>query len=95
MIEPSTHFTWCELTRSEAAARFHLSNEPDADARVRITTGKAATLLGSPHPYLTRFEWVELIVGHILLWGNAYCVVQWDDKMRPWLLPLVAGLLKP
>ncbi len=69
--------------------------KPEADARVRITTGKAATLLGSPHPYLTRFEWVELIVGHILLWGNAYCVVQWDDKMRPWLLPLHPSTVTP
>lgn len=33
MIEPSPYFTWRELTRSETAARFHLSNEPDADAR--------------------------------------------------------------
>lgn len=33
MIEPSPHFTWRELTRSQVAARHNLPNEPDADAR--------------------------------------------------------------
>jgi len=67
----------------------------EVDARTQIKTGKAATLLAAPHPFLTRYEWVELIVGHILLWGNAYCLVHWDNFGRAWLLPLHPSTVTP
>lgn len=67
----------------------------EVDARTQIKTGKAATLLAAPHPFLTRYEWVELIVGHILLWGNAYCLVHWDNFSRAWLLPLHPSTVTP
>lgn len=36
------------------------------------TTGRAASLLETPHPDMTRFELWETVMAHMLLWGNAY-----------------------
>ena len=49
----------------------------DGDARTQVTTGQAAALMASPHPDLTKFELMELLFGHTLLWGDAYC---WRDR---------------
>jgi HK97 family phage portal protein len=40
--------------------------------RVIQTTGRAASLLETPHPDMTRFELWETVLAHMLLWGNAY-----------------------
>ncbi len=69
--------------------------KPDGDARSRIDSGRAADLLSDPHPDMTRFEWLELLVGYVLLWGNAYCLLVWDGKMRPRLLPLHPSMVMP
>lgn len=40
--------------------------------RTRQSTGRAANLLETPHPDMTRFELWETVMAHMLLWGNAY-----------------------
>lgn len=44
----------------------------DVAGRVMLTSGRAATLLNTPHPDLTPFELWEMAFAHIALWGNAY-----------------------
>ena len=68
---------------------------PAESARVKLTSGRAAALLDAPHPDLTRFEWLELIVGHVLLWGNAYCLLVWTGKGQPYLYPLHPSTVRP
>ena len=36
------------------------------------TRERVSTFLDNPHPSLTPFEWVETVLVHLLLWGNAY-----------------------
>lgn len=45
--------------------------------RVKLDNGgnrkeQIETFYDAPHPDLTPFEWVELVMAHELLWGNAY-----------------------
>lgn len=50
---------------------------------------EAARLLAAPHPDLTLFEWLEIVVAHLALWGNAYLLVKRDGLGRVlWLLPI-------
>jgi len=67
----------------------------DGDARVRMTGGRAAGLLAKPHPDMTRFEWVEILLGHVLLWGNAYALLVYDGRGFPFLLPLHPSTVRP
>ncbi len=66
------------------------------DSREQMPAGsRAAMLLDNPHPDMTRFEWLELLLGHVLLWGNAYCLLVWTGKGQPYLLPLHPSTVKP
>lgn len=66
------------------------------DTREQMPAGsKAAMLLSNPHPDMTRFEWLELLLGHVLLWGNAYCLLTYDGNGKPYLLPLHPSTVKP
>jgi len=67
----------------------------DGDARVRIIGGRAAGLLTKPHPDMTRFEWVEIMLGYVLLWGNAYALLVYDGRGVPFLLPLHPSTVRP
>jgi HK97 family phage portal protein len=49
------------------------------DARVRVTSGNAASLLDRPHPDLTPVELLELVYVALLLWGNAYLLCLRDQ----------------
>lgn len=53
----------------------------DGSARVKVTSGRAAALLGSPHPDMTPFELWEIVYTHLLLWGNAYLRVLGSPSM--------------
>jgi HK97 family phage portal protein len=53
--------------------------EAQGDARVRVTSGSAASLLDTPHPDLTPVELLELVFVALLLWGNAYLLCLRDQ----------------
>lgn len=42
------------------------------NAKIRVTSGRPAQLLDSPHPDMTPFELWEVAYTHLALWGNAY-----------------------
>lgn len=77
------------LSGTLASLPLHAYRE-DGPARVRAGAGsQASRLLASPHPDLTVFEWLELVVSHLALWGNAYLLVQRDGLGRVlYLLPI-------
>ncbi len=56
---------------------------------------RAAALLANPHPDMTQFEWLELLFGHVLLWGNAYCLLVWTGSGTPYLIPVHPSTVKP
>lgn len=48
----------------------------------------------SPNPYITSFEWREVMMAHLTLWGNAFCEIERDGAGRPVALwPLVPGAM--
>ena len=55
----------------------------------------AASLLANPHPDMTQFEWLELLFGHVLLWGNAYCILVWTGSGVPYLMPVHPSTVEP
>jgi len=67
----------------------------DVEARRKITTGAAATFMAKPCKYLTKYELIELMVGHALIWGDAYA---WRDRdelgKQLGLIPLHPGRVK-
>lgn len=46
------------------------SKYKEFDAKHRINN-----LLRDPSPYFNRFQWMQAVVAHILLWGNSYCKI--------------------
>jgi HK97 family phage portal protein len=55
----------------------------DGPTRTRVGAGaQSARLLHNPHPDLTVFEWLELVMCHMALWGNAYLLIQRDGLGR-------------
>ncbi|WP_209021861.1 phage portal protein [Nocardioides sp. 503] len=62
----------------------------EGDTRVRAGSSSQSTrVLSDPHPDLTVFEWLELVVAHLALWGNAYLLIQRDGFGRVlYLLPI-------
>lgn len=48
-----------------------------------MTSGQAAQLLDNPHRDMTPFELWELVMAHVLLWGNAYLWLVRDQNNKP------------
>jgi len=67
------------------------------DTREQMPAGsRAAMLLDNPHPDMTRFEWLELLLGHVLLWGNAYAFLTFSGvRNEPKLIPMHPSKVKP
>jgi phage portal protein BeeE len=38
----------------------------------------------APNPLMTSFEWRETLMGHLALWGNAYCEIEYDGGGGRW-----------
>lgn len=34
------------------------------------------------NPYLTAFNWREIMIAHLLTWGNHYSLIEWDQAQR-------------
>ena len=51
--------------------------------RELVTSGQAAQLLDNPHRDMTPFELWELVMAHVLLWGNAYLWLVRDQNNKP------------
>jgi len=57
--------------------------------RSRAAGSPAERLLERPHPDLSLYEWLEIVVAHLALWGNAYLLIKRDGLGRVlWLLPI-------
>jgi len=66
---------WCAVTLlagTIGSLPLHAYRESEGAGRVKLTSGRAAALLSNPHPDMTPMELWEVVVGHLLLWGNAY-----------------------
>lgn len=52
----------------------------------------SALLHTSPNPVITSFEWREVMMAHLTLWGNAFCEIERNGAGRPLALwPLLPG----
>lgn len=40
-------------------------------------------LHNQPNPEMTSFTWRETMMGHLTLWGNAYCEIEYDEMWKP------------
>lgn len=57
--------------------------------RDRATGSPAERALSKPHPDLTAYEWLEIVVSHLALWGNAYLLIKRDGLGRVlYMLPI-------
>lgn len=66
------------------------------ESREQMPSGsRAASILDNPHPDMTRFEWLELLLGWVLLWGNAYALLVWTGRGVPYLMPLHPSTVTP
>lgn len=71
---------------SGTVAGLDLAVLKEADG-TRVTNG-AATTLRDPHPIYTAFELWELVMVHLLTWGNAYLLKVYEGGRLKRLLPL-------
>ena len=68
----------------------------DGAVREQMSDGSiASSLLSNPHPDMTQYEWLELLLGHVLLWGNAYCLLVWTAGGKPYLMPVHPSTVQP
>ncbi len=57
---------------------------------------KVSSVLDNPHADLTQFEWVELIMCHLIMWGNAYhAPVYTNGGELKFLNPVEPSSVKP
>lgn len=83
------------IAGTTASLPLHAYRATDS-GRSRVTSGRAANLLASPHPDLTPFELWETVLTHMLLWGNAYLWKRYDDSgVLTGLWPLHPSIVKP
>jgi len=61
--------------------------------RQRATDHPLASLLHTaPNPVITSFEWREVMMAHLTLWGNSFCEIERNGAGRPLALwPLLPG----
>ena len=62
---------------SDAIAGLPLHAYRDISGGGRARLGKQPDIITKPHPDMTQFEWLELVMVHLLGWGNAYL---WKQK---------------
>jgi len=67
---------------SDAIAGLPLHAYRDTPGGGRERLSKQPDIIAKPHPDLTQFEWLELIMVHLLGWGNAYLWKQVDGQGR-------------
>ena len=65
-----------------ASLPLHAYRSDGAERRAVPSSHRAAVLLDEPHQDLTDFEFWEIAVSHVLLWGNAYLPYRRDDLQR-------------
>jgi HK97 family phage portal protein len=57
---------------------------------------KVSSILDAPHADLTQFEWVELLMCHLIMWGNAYhAPVYTNGGELKYLNPVDPGSVRP
>ena len=50
----------------------------------------------APNPEMSAFSFLETLMGHVILWGNAYAEIDWDNRGYPRALwPLLPDRMTP
>jgi HK97 family phage portal protein len=78
------------LAETISTLGWHIIDEAPDGSRKRETGGALPWLLNvQANPEMTAFTWRELVMNHVLLWGNHYSEIQRDRSGRPiWIWPL-------
>lgn len=61
----------------------HLYERTSSNTRQLAVDHPVAKLLTFPNPEMTPMRLREVLMAHVLLWGNAYCEIEWDWAARP------------
>lgn len=86
----------CVRVLAEGVAQLPLIlYERQARGRRRANKHPISSLLHTaPNPFMTSFEWREVMMAHLALWGNAFCEIERDGAGRPIALwPLLPGAM--
>lgn len=84
------------LTDSISSLPIHLIKEVKDKKEKDYTNPVYKIVSKEPNPLMTSYTWRQIFMPQILLWGNAYAVIDWDKKtMRPkQLMPVHASKVK-
>jgi HK97 family phage portal protein len=69
------------LAESIASLPVHVYRR-DGRSRLRVEDDREFLLSQEPNPYMSAFTFWETVVGHALLWGNAYVLRTYDGEGR-------------
>lgn len=88
----------CQKILSETVAMLPLKvYQKQERGRAHLGSHYLSALLQEPHAELTTFQFVELLVAHLVIWGNSYWEIETSGGgLRPIALhPLLPNLTKP
>jgi HK97 family phage portal protein len=72
------------LSDSISSLPIHLIKESKDKKEKDYTNPLYKLVSKEPNKLMTSYTWRQIFMPHILLWGNAYAVIDWDKKtMRP------------
>jgi HK97 family phage portal protein len=78
------------IAESIASLPFCVYQKSKDGSKNRAVNHPLYTLLhDAPNPYMTAFVFWETVLSHMLLWGNAYAEIEWDNSGQVkalWLL---------
>ncbi len=87
-----------DIISSQVAVRPRiLYRRLDDDSRERAKTHPVYRLLhDEPNEYMTPFVFWQTLMYHVLVWGNGYAEIEYDNALRPIALwPIVPGTIEP
>ncbi|QKE72663.1 phage portal protein [Arthrobacter citreus] len=72
------------ISESIGSLPFLLYERKGGNTKEKAINHSLYTLLhDSPNEYMTSFVFKELMTSHMLLWGNCYAEIKWDNKGQP------------
>jgi HK97 family phage portal protein len=78
------------LAEAVASVPLHHYERMDNGGRKKSDDLPIARVLNNPNPFQTGFEYIEVLMKHLVLWGNAYSQVEYDGSgkiVELWPLP--------
>ena len=71
------------LSETIASLPLHVYQKKGTSKQMALDHALYEILHNEPNPEMTSYIWRETMTGHLALWGNAYCEIEYGEDWRP------------